>query len=166
VVPRPPYSSSDHSNYFPHPPSSSKNHSSLSSHIGDVISQGDIVGEGIPLLGEPLRFVSNRFAEHVPATDYQEPATVNWAPEATPSSIMSARFFAVLRLPRMIISILEVASNLMMSLLGLLRPSMAANMLSSSYPTPTLMKKNSLPSSQRYVSRLILAHIRVLKKCL
>jgi hypothetical protein len=75
VVPRPPYSSSHHSNDFPHPPSSSKNHSSLSSHIENVLSQGDIVGEGIPLLGEPLRLVSNRFAEHVPAVDHQEPVT-------------------------------------------------------------------------------------------
>jgi hypothetical protein len=72
VVPRP---SSHHSNDFPHPPSFSKNHSSLSSHIGDVLSQGDIVGEGIPILGEPLRLVSNRFAEHVPVVDHQEPVT-------------------------------------------------------------------------------------------
>ena len=90
---------------------------------------------------------------------------VNWAPDATPSSITSARFFAVLHLPRMIISILKVASNLMTSLyLGLFRPSMAANTLSSSYPKPTLMKKNSLPSSRRYVPRLILAHFRISDK--
>ena len=75
VVPRTPCSFSHHPNDFPHPPSSPKNHSSLSSHIEDVLSQGDIVGEGIPLLGEPLRLVSNRFAEHVPAADHQEPAT-------------------------------------------------------------------------------------------
>ena len=74
VVPRPPYSSS-HSNDFPPPPSSSKDHSSLSSHIEDVLSHGDIVGEGIPLLGEPLRLVANRSAEHAPAADHQEPAT-------------------------------------------------------------------------------------------
>jgi hypothetical protein len=158
-----------HSNDFPHPPSSSKNHSSLSSHIEDVLSQRDIVGEGIPLLGEPLRLVSNRFAEHVPAVDHEEPATEfevvrKLGPEATPSSITSARFF-ILHLQRLIISILEVASNLMMSVyLGLLRPSMAANMLSSSYPRPTLMKKSSLPSSRRYVPRLILAQFRSQKK--
>ena len=34
---------------------------------------GDIVGEGIPLLGEPLRLVSNRSSEHTPAGDHQEP---------------------------------------------------------------------------------------------
>ena len=69
LVPRPPYSST-HSNDFP-PPPSSKDHSS---HIDDVLSHGDIVGEGIPLLGEPLRLVANRSAEHAPA-DHQEPAT-------------------------------------------------------------------------------------------
>ena len=70
VVPRPPYPSND----FP-PPSPSKEHSSLSSLIEDVLSHGDIVGEGIPLQGEPLRLVANRSAEHVPAADHQEPAT-------------------------------------------------------------------------------------------
>ena len=74
VVPRPPYSSS-HSNDFPRPPSSSKDHSTISSHIEDVLSHGDIVGEGIPLLGEPLRLVSNRSAEHPPTADHQEPGT-------------------------------------------------------------------------------------------
>ncbi|KAN0138325.1 kinase-like protein [Lactarius tabidus] len=73
VVPRPPYASS-HSNDFP-PPPSSKEHSSISSHAEDILSHGDIVGEGIPLLGEPLRLVANRYAEHVPAADHQEPAT-------------------------------------------------------------------------------------------
>ncbi|KAF8262881.1 kinase-like domain-containing protein [Lactarius quietus] len=73
VVPRPPYSSS-HSNDFP-PPPSSKEHSSLSSYIEDVLSHGDIVGEGIPLQGEPLRLVAHRSAEHVPAADHQEQAT-------------------------------------------------------------------------------------------
>ncbi|KAI9452488.1 kinase-like protein [Lactarius psammicola] len=68
VVPRAPYSS--HSNDFPRPPSSPKEHSSLSSHIEDVLSHGDIVGEGIHLQGEPLRLV-----EHVHAADYQESAT-------------------------------------------------------------------------------------------
>jgi hypothetical protein len=47
----------------------------LSFHIENVLSQGDIVGEGIPLLGEPLHLVSNRFSEHVPAANYQEPTT-------------------------------------------------------------------------------------------
>lgn len=74
VVPRAPYAST-HSNDFPRPPSSSKEHSSLSSHIEDVLSHGDIVGEGIPLLGEPLRLVANSSAGHVPAADHQEPAT-------------------------------------------------------------------------------------------
>src|SRR6201996_2422336 len=48
--------------------------------------------------------------------------------------------------------------------LGLLRPSMATNMLSNSYPRPTLMKKNWLPSSRRYVPRLILARFRFSEK--
>src|SRR6266702_3888005 len=48
---------------------------SPSSHIEDVLSHGDIVGEGIPLLGEPLRLVANSSAGHVPAADHQEPAT-------------------------------------------------------------------------------------------
>ncbi|KAH9171195.1 kinase-like protein [Lactarius sanguifluus] len=72
VVPRPSHHSS-HRNDFSQPPSSSKEHSSFSSHIEDVLSHGDIVGEGIPLLGEPLRLVANSSVEHVP--DHQEPAT-------------------------------------------------------------------------------------------
>ena len=47
-------------------------HSSLSPFLEDVLSHGDIVGEGIPLLGESLRLVANRSAKHVPATGYQE----------------------------------------------------------------------------------------------
>lgn len=74
VVPRPPYSSF-HSDDFPQPPSSSKEQSSLSSRIEDVLSHGDLVGEGIPLQGEPLRLVANPSAEQVPAADHQEPAT-------------------------------------------------------------------------------------------
>ncbi|KAH8996405.1 kinase-like protein [Lactarius hatsudake] len=72
VVPRPSHHSS-HRNDFSQPPSSSKEHSSFSSHIEDVLSHGDIVGEGIPLLGEPLRLVANSSVEYVP--DHQEPAT-------------------------------------------------------------------------------------------
>ncbi|KAH8993472.1 kinase-like protein [Lactarius akahatsu] len=72
VVPRPSHHSSHH-NDFSRPSSSSKEHSSFSSHIEDVLSHGDIVGEGIPLLGEPLRLVANSSVEHVP--DHQEPAT-------------------------------------------------------------------------------------------
>ena len=63
----------------------------------------------------------------------------------------------------MIISILEVASNWMMLHPGLRRPSAVMNILSRSYPRPTLMKKNSLPSSQRYVLYPILAYLRFLK---
>ena len=150
--------------------SSSKNHSSLSSHIEDVLSQGDIVGEGISLLDEPLRLVSNRFAEHVPAADHQEIATEfevvrKLGAGSYASSITSARFFVVLHLPRMIISILEPASNLMTSLyLGFLRLTMTTNALSSSYPRPTLMKKKLLPSSRRYVPRIILPHFRFSEK--
>ncbi|KAH9032468.1 kinase-like protein [Lactarius pseudohatsudake] len=72
VVPRPSHHSS-HRNDFSQPPSSSKEHSSFSSHIEDVLSHGDIVGEGIPLLGEPLRLVANSSVEYVP--EHQEPAT-------------------------------------------------------------------------------------------
>ena len=73
AVPRPPYSSSHYNDFSL--PTSSKAPSSLSSHIEDVLSHADIVGEGIPLLGEPLRLVANRSAEHAPAADHQEPAT-------------------------------------------------------------------------------------------
>ncbi|SRR6266404_3492687 len=73
VVPRPSHPSS-HSKDLPRPPSSSKERSSLSSQIEDVLTHGDIVGEGIPLEGEPLRLVANHSAEHVPAADHQEPA--------------------------------------------------------------------------------------------
>ena len=47
-----------------------------SSRIGDALSHGDIVGEGIPLQDEPLRLVVNPSAKHVPAADRQEPAKV------------------------------------------------------------------------------------------
>ena len=70
VVPRPHYPSSL-SNDYPSPPSPSKEHSSISSHTEDVLSHGDIVGEGIPLQGEPLRLVANRSAEHVPAAEFE-----------------------------------------------------------------------------------------------
>ena len=80
VVPRPPYFSSHHSNDFPHPPFSNNNHYSLSSHIEDVLSPGDVVGEGFPLLGELLRLVSNRFSEHFPAADHQDREVLSRSP--------------------------------------------------------------------------------------
>ena len=46
----------------------------LSSLIEDVLSHGDIVGEGIPLQDEPLRLVPSQADVHVPAADHQEPA--------------------------------------------------------------------------------------------
>ena len=61
-----------------HPLSSSKNHSSFSSHIEDVLSQGDIVCEEIPLLHCANLFVSSltgKLTGLQPVTDHQEPAT-------------------------------------------------------------------------------------------
>lgn len=52
----------------PSHPSSSKARSSISSHVEDILSPGDIVGEGIPLQGELLRLVPNQ-------SDYRELAS-------------------------------------------------------------------------------------------
>ncbi|KAI0267023.1 hypothetical protein BC834DRAFT_872193 [Gloeopeniophorella convolvens] len=57
------------------PPSSPSKQSFHSSHIEDILSHGDIVGEGILLQGEPLRFVPNPSADQNPLVDYLEPAT-------------------------------------------------------------------------------------------
>ena len=56
-------------------PSSSKARSTVSSHVEDILSPGDIVGEGVPLLGELLRLVPSQSAEQASATDYQELAS-------------------------------------------------------------------------------------------
>ena len=56
-------------------PSSSKARSTVSSHVEDILSPGDIVGEGIPLLGELLRVVPSQSAEQAPVADYQELAS-------------------------------------------------------------------------------------------
>lgn len=53
----------------PHP-SSSKARSSISSHADDILSPGDIVGDGIPLQGELLHLVPNQSAEQAPFADY------------------------------------------------------------------------------------------------
>jgi hypothetical protein len=63
LVPRPSY------------PSSSQARSTISSHVEDILSPGDIVGEGIPLQGELLRLVPNQSAEQVPLPDYGELAS-------------------------------------------------------------------------------------------
>jgi serine/threonine protein kinase len=52
LVPRPSY------------PSSSKARSTISSHVEDILSPGDIVGEGIPLQDELLCLVPNQSADH------------------------------------------------------------------------------------------------------
>ena len=53
-------------------PSSSNARSTISSHVEDILSPGDIVGEGIPLQGEFLRLVPNRSA---PLADYRDLAS-------------------------------------------------------------------------------------------
>jgi hypothetical protein len=72
-VPRPSHPSyrSDDLHY---PSYSANDLSTVSSHVEDILSPGDIVGEGIPLLGEPLRVVLSQSAEQAPVADYQEPA--------------------------------------------------------------------------------------------
>ena len=40
----------------------------------DILSPGDIVGEGIPLRAEPLRPVSYQSVDQAPVADYQGPA--------------------------------------------------------------------------------------------
>ena len=59
----------------PSHPSSSQARSSISSHVEDILSPGDIVGEGIPLQGELLRLVPNQSAEQAPLADYRELAS-------------------------------------------------------------------------------------------
>lgn len=56
----------------PSHPSSSQARSTISSHVEDILSPGDIVGEGIPLQGESLRLVPN---EQTPLADYRELAS-------------------------------------------------------------------------------------------
>lgn len=59
----------------PSRPSSSQARSTISSHVEDILSPGDIVGEGIPLQGELLRLAPNRSAEQIPLADDREPAS-------------------------------------------------------------------------------------------
>jgi hypothetical protein len=56
----------------PSHPSSSQARSTISSHVEDILSPGDIVGDGIPLQGELLRLVPN---EQTPLADYRELAS-------------------------------------------------------------------------------------------
>ncbi|KAI0062852.1 kinase-like protein [Artomyces pyxidatus] len=55
-------------------PALSSRHSARSSHIEDVLSHGDLVGEGISLQGEHLRLVPIDASHQPPADDYLEPA--------------------------------------------------------------------------------------------
>jgi hypothetical protein len=53
----------------PSRPSSNQARSTISSQIEDILSPGDLVGEGIPLLGEVLRLVP------IQSPNYEDPAT-------------------------------------------------------------------------------------------
>ena len=58
----------------PSRPSSPQARSTHSSQIEDILSPGDLVGEGIPLLGEVLRLASIRSPERPPVANYEDPA--------------------------------------------------------------------------------------------
>src|SRR6267142_1902703 len=58
----------------PFRPSSTQARSTISSQIEDILSPGDLVGEGIPLLGEVLRLVLIQSPEQSPVADYEVPA--------------------------------------------------------------------------------------------
>ena len=55
-------------------PSSTQARSTISSTIDDILSPGDLVGEGIPLQGEALRLVPHHSPEQAPVLDHQDPA--------------------------------------------------------------------------------------------
>ncbi|KAH9991761.1 kinase-like domain-containing protein [Russula vinacea] len=80
-------------------PSSSKARSTISSHVEDLLSPGDIVGEGIPLQGELLRLVPNQSAEHAPIADHQE-----LAPEFQVVSKLGTGSYAIVYLVREVLS--------------------------------------------------------------
>lgn len=80
-------------------PSSSKARSTISSHVEDLLSPGDIVGEGIPLQGELLRLVPNQSAEQAPIADHQE-----LAPEFQVVSKLGTGSYAIVYLVREVLS--------------------------------------------------------------
>jgi hypothetical protein len=59
----------------PFRPSSTQARSTKSSQIDDILSPGDVIGEGIPLLGEILRLVSIQSLDQTPVANYEDPAT-------------------------------------------------------------------------------------------
>jgi hypothetical protein len=77
---------------------SSKARSTISSHVEDILSPGDIVGEGIPLQGEFLRLAPNQSAE-APVADDQE-----LAPEFQVVSKLGTGSYAIVYLVREVLS--------------------------------------------------------------
>jgi hypothetical protein len=73
--------------------------STISSHVEDILSPGDIVGDGIPLLGELLRLVPNQSAEQAPLADFRE-----LAPEFEVVSKLGTGSYAVVYLVREVLS--------------------------------------------------------------
>jgi hypothetical protein len=79
-TPLSPLPSSSFLQAFPQPlphsshPSSTGASSTISSHVEDILSPGDIVGEGLSLLGEALLIVPNKSPEQPHIADYEDPA--------------------------------------------------------------------------------------------